>query len=104
MSHGSVVADLSTSAKPGVAFLRDEAINAHLSGDGMRVRHLCQVVISYLTQSGSRGSQPALPSVRWAFSLLLYWSIDGTTVFAVTQALPKTRDGEQGKADRLLLQ
>lgn len=69
-------------------YLRTEAIDAHLAGDGMRVLHLCA---SALERIGVRPNETAeqidVGDVRWAFFLGLYWMVDDWLTHVIEDAL-----------------
>lgn len=85
-----MAAELSSPSSVHQAFdyLRREAIDAHLAGDGMRVLHLCTVAldrIDHLQPSGAPSLN--LGDVRWAFFLGLYWMLDEWLTYDVNGAL-----------------
>jgi hypothetical protein len=65
-------------------YLRNEAIDAHLAGDGMRVLHLCTIALENMRRPNGRDGQSALAldSVRWAFFLNLYWMLDDWVAYS----------------------
>ncbi len=85
-------------------YLRREAIDAHLAGDGMRVLHLCTVGldrIEHLPPSG--GPLMNVGDVRWAFFLGLYWMLDDWLTYDINGALKHLTSDDVSKWDLKLI-
>src|SRR5436190_1533747 len=70
-------------------YLRREAIDAHLAGDGMRAIHACVVALERIVRS-NRTKEPLnlkAGSLRWAFFLALYWMLDDWLLYEIMGAL-----------------
>jgi hypothetical protein len=58
----------------GLAFLRDEARNAHYRGEGLLVNHICMVALARLGEwRASKLLEPSLRETFWALVFPLYW-------------------------------
>lgn len=76
------------SLRQAFEYLRHEAIDAHLSGDGMRVLHLCTVALDRIGHLPRPDGVPMnLGEVRWVFFLGLYWMLDEWLTYDVNGAL-----------------
>src|SRR5207244_1094673 len=102
MNHSTATMP-STSLLQGLEFLRSEAVNAHLSGDGIRVLHVCQTAIDYLLGTTQPHSQLLFEHARWLFSFYLYWTIDAVGLHQAQQAIGKVTITDDSRADNLLL-
>ncbi|MCC7422596.1 MAG: hypothetical protein IT428_20130 [Planctomycetaceae bacterium] len=85
----------------GIEYLRREAIDAHLAGDGMRVLHVCMIALDNL--SGNNDKRRGLSLVRWAFFLGLLWLLDDWLIYAIDSALEKVDDDSCGGGDTALI-
>lgn len=83
----------------GLRFLAQEAKEAHLAGDGIRVLHHCRVAFDYLgRQSRSKAlGDLTIEDVRWCFSLALYWAFGDYEFMVIHQLLKAipSRDAAQ---------
>jgi hypothetical protein len=90
---------------PGLHLLAQEAEEAHLAGDGIRVLHLCRVAFDYLerrSRSKALGDL-AIEDVRWSFSLALYWGISDYEFIAVRELLKEMPSRDETQCDRKVL-
>lgn len=53
-------------------FLKEKALDAHRTGKGFLVMHLCQIAIEYLKKSNDKN---VFDSAHWCIALYLYWYI-----------------------------
>src|ERR1700676_326173 len=89
----------------GIAYIQREAIEAHLAGDGARVRHLCPILLNYIsrTQPPERTVPISLADVRWSFGLSLVWVVDDFELFTAREALKRTETAGHSQWDRVLI-
>jgi len=58
-------------------YLRDQAISAHMNGDGILVNHLCSIAICQIRKwLKDKILEVSLKEFRWAIILALYWLVD----------------------------
>jgi len=83
---------LSGSPVSAFEYLRDEARDAHLAGDGLRVLHFSTVALNHVRSA--RGMAPEskvnLEHIRWAFYLGIYWLLDDWFLHVTESALKHT--------------
>jgi hypothetical protein len=89
----------------GFNYLRDEAIDAHLAGDGTKVLHLCVVALEQVEEVGrlSPDAKVDLKDVRWAFFLGLYWFLDDWLIYTIDSALAQVRTDGLSSYDKSLI-
>ncbi|MCP4353882.1 MAG: hypothetical protein GY795_51195 [Desulfobacterales bacterium] len=65
-------------------YLRDEAMKAHLDGEGAKARHLAAIALMRQTPYSKL---PVLPfkDMFWAFSILIYWMLDANDYTSVLE-------------------
>ena len=71
-------------SESGLGYLKQEAIDAHTSGDGMRVIHICVIALVALKQKRLKIRDSE--EIHWAFSLGLYWMLDDWFLHLVEDA------------------
>lgn len=89
----------------GFEYLRREAEEAHLAGDGVRVLHLCQIVFDYLQRQLKLNAlnDLAIEDVRWSLSLALYWTFREYELSSIHDLLKKLPCRDPSQCDRRVL-
>lgn len=83
-------------------YLRNESVDAHLAGDGMRVLHLCTIALERVRHAQA-SSMIELAQVRWAFFLGLYWMVDDFLTYLIEDALKQLPAGGHSAWDCKLI-
>ena len=89
----------------GLRFLAQEAEEAHLAGDGIRVLHLCRVAFEYVErQSGLKTlGTLAIEDVRWCFALALYWAFGDYECLVIHELLKAIPSRDDARCDHTVL-
>lgn len=94
----------SDSVQQAFEYLRREAIDAHLAGDGMRVLHICTVALDRIDRLSTSGTHSiSLSDVRWVFFLSLYWMLDEWLTYDINDALKHVATDDVSSTDVKLI-
>lgn len=94
-----------TNRRRALDYLRSEAIDAHLAGDGMQVLHFCTVGLDHIWHGQySQLQSTKLSEIRWTLFLSLYWMLNDWLTYFIDDILKKVEIDETSDWDRQLIE
>jgi len=91
-SLGAGISQLGSQQRRALAYLRNEARQAHRDGDGFLVNHTCAIALANCSKwSSERAESLDIAETYWAIALAAYWLADGYMLSVLKEVEDKSR-------------